>query len=229
MGSQNCVCTCARGVERAHGQQRDLVVEVDEALDDHAAMAHAAAGHRVVPGLLHVGRAVDLALALARAAHHRLDDAGVADAGVDRRLQLGQRIAELVGAGRHAQRLGGQAADAFAVHREARGARGRDHAHHAGVFQLLQHRRGDGLDLGHHQMRLLGLDQRLELRRVAHRDGARMVRHLLAGRVLVAVDRDGLDAQALQRDQHLLAEFAGAEQHHAGGGGGKGGSEGRHG
>jgi PAS domain S-box-containing protein len=35
--------------------------------------------------------------------------------------------------------------------------------------------------------------------------------------MVVAVDGDRLDAQALQRDQHLLAEFAGAEQHHAGG------------
>ena len=42
---------CAVGAERAHGQQRDLVVEVDEAFDDHAAVADAAAGHRVVPGL----------------------------------------------------------------------------------------------------------------------------------------------------------------------------------
>jgi hypothetical protein len=148
---------------------------------------------------------------------------------VDGGLQLGQRVAELVGAGGHAQRLGGQAADAFAVHREAGGAgRGND-AHHARVFQLLEHGRGDGLDLGHHQRGLLGLDQRLELRRVAHGDGARVVRHLLAGRVLVAVDRDGLHAQALQGDQHLLAEFTGAEQHHAGGGGGKGGAEGGHG
>jgi hypothetical protein len=38
----------------AHGQQGDLVVEVDEALDDDAAVAHAAAGHGVVPGFLHV-------------------------------------------------------------------------------------------------------------------------------------------------------------------------------
>jgi hypothetical protein len=75
MGSQKCVSTC-RLAARAHGQQGDFVVEVDEAFDDDAPVAHAAAGHGVVPGFLHVGRAVDLALALARAAHHRLDDAG---------------------------------------------------------------------------------------------------------------------------------------------------------
>ena len=49
-----------------------------------------APGHGVVPGLLHIGRAVDLALAFARAAHHGFDDAGVADARVNRGLQLGQ-------------------------------------------------------------------------------------------------------------------------------------------
>jgi hypothetical protein len=115
------------------------------------------------------------------------------------------------------------------VHRQAGGAGRGNHAHDARVFQRLQRLRGDGLDLGHHEHGLLGLDERLELRGVAHGDGAGVVGHLLAGRVLVAVDRDGLDAEALQGDQHLLAELAGAEQHHAGGGGGKGGAEGGHG
>uniref|UniRef100_UPI00311F758F hypothetical protein n=1 Tax=Thauera sp. SDU_THAU2 TaxID=3136633 RepID=UPI00311F758F len=68
----------------------------------------------------------------------------------------------------------------------------------------------------------LDLDQRLELGRVAHGDGARMVRHLLAGCVVVAVDGDGFHAQALQRDDHFLAEFAAAQQHDAGGRGGQG-------
>ena len=85
----------AVGTQRAHGEQRDLVVEVDEAFHDHPARAHAATGHRVVPGGLHVRRAVDLALAFAAAAHHRFDDAGVADAGlasnaINRRLQVDQ-------------------------------------------------------------------------------------------------------------------------------------------
>ena len=57
-------------------------------------------------------------------------------------------------------------------------------------------------------MRPLGLDQRLELGRVAHGDGARMVRHLVAGRVVIAVYSDGFHAQALQRYQHLLAKLA---------------------
>jgi hypothetical protein len=56
-----------------------------------------------------------------------------------------------------------------------------------------------------------------------------MVRHLLAGRVGVAVDGNGLDAQALQRDQHFFAQFTAAQQHDAGGVGGQRGSDGFHG
>ena len=56
-----------------------------------------------------------------------------------------------------------------------------------------------------------------------------MVRHLLAGRVVVAVHRNRLDAQALQCNQHLFAQLAGAEQHNFGGVGGQRGSEGGHG
>ncbi|MNK95658.1 hypothetical protein D3C87_1159050 [compost metagenome] len=219
----------AIGAHGAHGQQGDFVVEVDEAFHDHTAVAHAAAGHGVVPGGLDALGAVDLALALAGAAHHRLDHARVADAAVDGGLEFLERIAELVRAGRQGQRLGGQAADALAVHGQPCGTGGGNHADHAGGFQRLQHRGGDGFDLGHHQIRALGLDQGLQLLAVAHRDGAGMVRHLLARRILVAVHGDGFHAQPLQCDQHFLAELAGAEQHHFGGGGGEGRSEGGHG
>jgi hypothetical protein len=70
----------AARVARAHGEQRDLVVEVDEALDDHAPLGDAAAGHRVVPGRATSAGPSILLWPLPRAAHHRLDDAGVADA-----------------------------------------------------------------------------------------------------------------------------------------------------
>ena len=219
----------AVSAHRAHGELGDFVVKVDEAFDDDAAVAHAATGHGVVPGFFHVLGAVDFALTLARAAHHGLDDAGVADATVNRSLQLLQRIAELVGAGGQAQRFGGQHADALAVHGQAGGAGGGDDAHHTSSLQLFEHRGGNGFDLGHHQVRALGFDQRLELGRVAHGDGARVVGHLLAGGVVVAVYRNGFHAQALQRDQHFLAQLPRAEQHDFGGVGRQGGSEGGHG
>ena len=69
---------------------------------------------------------------------------------------------------------------------------------------------------------------RRSARRVGHRDDVRAVRDLMAGRVRVAVDGDGLDAESLQRDDHFLAELAAAEQHHAGGGRGERGAEGNH-
>ncbi len=62
-------------------------------------------------------------------------------------------------------------------------------------------------DLGHHQVGLRVFDQRLELGRCRGGDGARVVGHLLAGGVVVAVHRNGFHAQALQRDQHLFAQF----------------------
>ena len=75
----------------------------------------------------------------------------------------------------------------------------------------------------------LSLDQGLELRRVAHGDGARVVRHLLAGGVVVTIDRKGFHAQALQRNQHFLAQLARPQQHDFGGMGRQGGSKGGHG
>ena len=171
----------------------------------------------MVPGRRRIGGRIDAALALARTAHHRLDDARVADAAIDRGAQFGERIGEGIRACRQRERLGGEPADAFTVHRQTRRARGRHDAHDTGGFQLFEHAGCDGLYLGHDEIRPLGLDQRLELRRIAHRDGARVVRHLVAGRGVVAVDGDRLDPQALQRDQHFLAELAAAEQHDAGG------------
>lgn len=58
----------------------------DEALDDDAPLIDPAAACRVIPGLLHVLRAAQQRLALARRGHGRLDDARVADAAVDRGL-----------------------------------------------------------------------------------------------------------------------------------------------
>ena len=65
----------ARAAHVPHREQRDLVVERDESLDDHAARAGATALLRVVPGALYVRRAPHDALSLAGGTHHRLHDA----------------------------------------------------------------------------------------------------------------------------------------------------------
>jgi hypothetical protein len=61
------------------------------------------------------------------------------------------------------------------------------------------------------------LDQPAQRGRVAHGDGVRVVRHLLPRRVGVAVHGNRLHTQALQCNQHLLSQFAAAQQHDAGG------------
>ncbi len=51
------------------------------------------------------------------------------------------------------------------------------------------------------------------------------MRHLHGGRVGVAVDDDGLDAQPLELDHDLLAQLSAAQQHDADGGRRQGGAE----
>ncbi|GMV17250.1 MAG: hypothetical protein AMXMBFR56_54740 [Polyangiaceae bacterium] len=51
------------------------------------------------------------------------------------------------------------------------------------------------------------------------------MRHLLPGRVRIAIDRDDLDTQALKLDHDLFAELTGAEEHDLGGAGREGRSE----
>ncbi len=64
-------------------------------------------------------------------------------------------------------------------------------------------------------MRALGLDDRPQRGRVRHVDHVRAMGDLVAWRILITIDRDDFDAEALQRDDDFLAEFAGAEQHDA--------------
>ena len=62
--------------------------------------------------------------------------------------------------------------------------------------------------------RPFGLDQRAQRGGIRHVDHVSAVRDLMPRRAGVAIDRDRLDAEALQRDHDFLAEFAGAEQQH---------------
>ncbi|CFE01232.1 Uncharacterised protein [Bordetella pertussis] len=193
------------GAAGAHRQQGDLVVELDETLDDHASGAHAPALLGVAPrGGDVIGRADDR-LALARGGHDRLDHARIADAAVDGLAQRLLGIDEAVGRGGQAQGLGGQPADAFAVHGQVGGAGGGRDVHGAFVLQRDQQVGGNGLDFGHDHMRALLLDDLPQRLRIGHGDHVGAMRHLVARRVGIAVDRDDLHPQALQGDHHLLA------------------------
>ena len=213
-------------VDRGHGEQRELDVEVDEPLDDAAGRARAAALLRVLPCGVDFVEGPDHALALSARRHDRLDHR--------REPQLPDRGAQLVGGGhepvgrrRQAQLLGGESTDALAVHGEVGRAGGRHHVQALGL-ELHEHVGGDRLDLGHHQVRLLLCDHGAECRTVEHRQDVAAVCDLHGGRVGVAVARDDLAPQPLELDGHLLAQFARAEQEDTGGGRAEWGTD-RHG
>ena len=126
--------------------------------------------------------------------------------GCDEFLVVGS---EAIRRSRNAELLGGQPADAFAVHREAGGPGRRDHVV-AFLFQFQQRIRSDRLDLGNDVVGLFLLDDGAQLRPVEHRKHVRAVSYLHGGSVRVAVQRDDLDAVPLQLDGDLLAQFAGA-------------------
>ena len=197
-------------VEVPHREQRDLVVEVDEALDDHPPARAAGALDGGLPGRVDLRRLADRALPLAGRAHDGLHDAGQAD-GLDGGAELGLGLGEAIGRGGQAERLGGEAADALPVHGQARGAgRGDD-----GVALALEREEGvggDGLDLRDDEVGLLFFDHRAELLGVEHREDVARVGDLHGRGVVVAVAGDDVDAEALELEGDLLAELAGAEQ-----------------
>src|SRR5581483_10357285 len=194
----------------AHGQHRDLVVELDEALDDHATGAGASAGLRVLPGFADVVGAFHCRLPFPRGRHHRLHHAGRADR-LHRRAIIGFVAREAIRRRRQFQFFRGETADAFAIHRQARGARGRHHRV-ALALELDQRRRVDRLDLGDDEVRLLFLDHAPDLGAVEHLDHVGAMRDLHRRRILIAIDRDALAAEALRLDDDFLAELARAEQ-----------------
>ena len=114
--------------------------------------------------------------------------------------------------------FGRETPDTFAVHGELRRTGRRYHDRHARVADLDQDIGCDGLDFGHDDIRSFLFDQAFQRDRVAHGDHMGAMRDLVAGRVGVTVHGDGFHAQALQRDDDFLAEFAAAQKHDAGGG-----------
>jgi len=58
-----------------------------------------------------------------------------------------------------------------------------------------------------------------QLLRIGHLNHMAAMRHLMAWRIGIAIDRDHLHPEPLQCDDDLFAEFPAAEQHDAGGGG----------
>lgn len=203
-----------------HGQQRDLVIKVHKPLDDHLALARASAFLRVFPRAFDVGGAAHHALALAGGAHDGLHHARHSD-GLDGRAELLLRGRKLVGRTAQTQFLGGKAADPLAVHRQLGCARRGHHAESLGL-KLHEHIGGDGLHFRDDEGGLFFKQHRAQGVCIEHRDHMGTVCHLHGWCVRVGIHGHHLAAEALEFDDHLLAELAGAEQQDLGGGGGKG-------
>ncbi|VDC50576.1 hypothetical protein BREV_BREV_02064 [Brevundimonas mediterranea] len=214
----------AVGGARADGQQGDLEIEVDPALDDDAGAGDTAAVLRIGPGVGDFVGAFDEGLPLAGRGHDRLDETGVAD-GFGAGGEFFGAAGEGVGAGGQAKLFGGEAADALAVHGQLHGAGGGDDDGQAGGLDIGQDLGGDGLDLGHDDVRGLGQDDAVQHLGVGHRDDVTAMRDLHGGGVGIAINGDHLDAEPLKLNGDLLAQFARAEEHDADGGVGEGGAE----
>ena len=205
-------------VRRPHGQLGDLEIEFHFAFQNDARFAHPPGVQRFLPSGRDIGCGGQPALALAGGGHHRLDERRIADTGRGR-LQFFQRGGEGVRRSGQAQFLGGEAADALAVHGDMGGAGGGDDGGEAVRLDPHQFVGRQRLDLRHDQMRALALDQRPQGGGVGHVDHMGAMGNLLRGRVVIAVDRNGLHPQPLQLDHHFLAQLARAQQHHLDGGG----------
>ena len=187
----------------AHGELRNLVIKIDEALDDDLARAGASAFLGIVPSRVDVGFGADDALPMTAGTHDGFDHARHAD-DLHGLAEFLFRRGEAVGRGGEAQFLGGEAADAFAVHRQP-GSFGRRDDVVALFFQLEESLGGDGLDFRDNVVGLFTFDDFAQRLAVEHGDDVGAVCHLHGGRVGVFVEGDDLDAVALEFDYKFFS------------------------
>ena len=190
----------------AHRQQRNLVIELYESLDDHFPGSRPAAPLRIAPTAIDILFAADDALPVSGRTHDRLDHARKADlADSLRELFAGRR--ETIRRSRQPQGLGGKPANPLPVHRQHRGPRGGHHAV-AFLFQFEQHVGRNGFDLRNDIIRLLSLDDLPQPGPVQHRNHVRPVRDLHGRRVRIAIKRHDFHPVTLQFDGNLFAQFS---------------------
>ncbi len=197
----------------AHGQQRDFVIEVDKAFNDHATLAGTTAFLRVIPGFLNVIDTLEQALPFTRRTHDRLDHTREAEVFDGLAVRL-EGVGKVVRRGRQLQLFSGQTANAFTVHGQLRSTRGRNHRE---AFGLKLHKRsgGDGFDFRDDKVRFFKLDDSAQGNTVKHVDHMAAMSDLHRRRVLVTVNSDHFNAQALQFDHDFLAQFAAAAEQYA--------------
>ena len=184
-----------RTARMTNGQQRNLVVELNKTLNDHATCTCTATLLSDLP------RAVDLLLRVAntltvtRRAHNGLHNAGSTDL-LHRSLKLLARSSETIGRGGQAQLLGSQAADTLTVHREPSGFSCGDYVV-ALLLQLDQSRSCDCLDFGNDVVGFFSLDDLAQTIAVEHRKHIRTMCNLHRGSIGILVQCNDLDTVTL--------------------------------
>ena len=164
----------------------------------------------LMPGGCHLARVAHKALAVARTAHHRLNNT--------RETYLLHRIAELllrggekIGRCRKAKRLGCQLTNFAAIHC---GERGLGRGHHIPALFLKGNKRrsGDSLNLGDDVVGAFLLYYAAKSFAVEHRHYNCLVGHMHRRSTGIFVEGHYHHAIALQFDGDLLAELSAAQQ-----------------
>ena len=150
----------------ANGQEGNLVIERDKTFHDDLTASGAPARLGNFPSLLHLGSIAHRTLAMTGRAHDRLYHTRNADF-LHRGQEFFLRFRKCIRRSRQAQFFGRQPADAFAVHRQARGLGGRNDMKAFG-FQLHQAIRGDGFHFRNDQIRFFFADNLFQCIPVQH-------------------------------------------------------------
>ena len=191
----------------AHGELRDLVIEINKALHNHLTGSRAPAFLRVLPCGLDVRLGLERALPLAAARHDRLHHARQSNP-FDGRQKFLLRCGKFKGRRAQPQLLRRQPPDAFAIHCKLRSPRSGDDFRQPFRLNRCQRIRRNRLHLRHHKMRFFLLDHRPQCIAIKHRYHMRAIRHLHRWRVGVGVHCNHFHAVALQLDDHFLAQLA---------------------
>ena len=191
-----------RRIHRAYRQQRDLIIEINELLDDHTCLVHPGTAHRVIPRLVEVLRPVEHTLPLARRTHHWLHHAREAHR-VHGVVELVTCRCKRIATRRQAKIFPRQPTNFLTIHRHTRGLRrGNDRVVR---LQIAQRVRRDRLDLRHDKIRANIVDKVFNGIRVRHVDNVMELRHVMSRRTVIPIDRVNFHPQTLESYCDLFA------------------------
>jgi len=149
----------APGPTSPDGEQGDLVLKIDKALNDHTTTRNPTAMHRMIPGGLDLVGPIDPTLPFARTTHDGFNETGITNSACvntlptpfDRKPELLERIAEPIRARGQAERLRGEAPNTLTVHRQTGRACRWHHPDLAFRLKSLEFGGRDRFDFGYDQ------------------------------------------------------------------------------